>query len=418
MTFKPRLLILSGVYPFPRNAGQQQRVYYTLRALRAHFHLTFLTIAEAGQLDVVRQKLLETCDDAIVLPSLYTANFASRLYHKVAGTFYAAFTGLKFSNYVTGEVEFSPARLRAVLRDAAFDGVLFEYWHAHKSARLLRKRGIATILDMHDVLWQSFSRQLSLRSYLPAWLRRWSARRYQVREEAAWNDFDILIAINQDEYDYARQQTRADTKMVCVPMGTDVTAWPYSWEPVSPRRVAYYGSLGSRHNQQDALLCYREIMPVIWERHPNIEFWIVGSDPPAFIKDLEHDPRVRITGFVERPQEILKTMSLVLCPWSGRYGFRSRVVEVMALGVPVVASADAVHGMGFEMGKGILIGKSVPDLTSYALQLLSNEDELASHSRLARRQMEEKFSYESTYVGFSAVLKEYFSSQSSASTPS
>ena len=44
MSKKTRLLILSAVYPFPRNSGQQQRVYYKLRALRADFHITFLTI--------------------------------------------------------------------------------------------------------------------------------------------------------------------------------------------------------------------------------------------------------------------------------------------------------------------------------------------------------------------------------------
>ena len=38
---EPGLLIISSVLPFPRNAGQQQRVYYTLKALSETFRHTF-----------------------------------------------------------------------------------------------------------------------------------------------------------------------------------------------------------------------------------------------------------------------------------------------------------------------------------------------------------------------------------------
>ena len=97
-----------------------------------------------------------------------------------------------------------------------------------------------------------------------------------------------------------------------VPMGTDLSLWPYCWQPSSPRRITYYGSLGSPHNQPDALLCYREIISVIWEKFPNVELWIVGSNPPRFIKDLENNKLVHVTDFIEHPQEALKNMALVL----------------------------------------------------------------------------------------------------------
>ena len=76
--------------------------------------------------------------------------------------------------------------------------------------------------------------------------------------------------------------------------------------------MTYYGSLGSPHNQPDALLCYREIISVIWEKFPNVELWIVGSNPPRFIKDLENNKLVHVTDFIEHPQEALKNMALVL----------------------------------------------------------------------------------------------------------
>ncbi|GJQ37556.1 MAG: hypothetical protein JETCAE01_35660 [Anaerolineaceae bacterium] len=123
-------------------------------------------------------------------------------------------------------------------------------------------------------------------------------------------------------------------------------------------------------------------------------------------KETWRDPRVHVTGFVERPQEVLKNMSLILCPWSGTYGFRSRVVEVMALGLPVVASLDAVHGMGFQTDEGIFTFKTAQEMGQQAARLLADESTLQIQSRAARRQVEMQFGYEATYEMFVASLAE------------
>ena len=107
---KRRLLVLSHVLPFPRDGGQHQRVFQTLNAARDRFHVTFATIATANA-DRVRQELLTVCDDLVLLPSAYGRSAASRLFHRAAGTLYAATTGLKRSNYEIGCVEFSRDRI-------------------------------------------------------------------------------------------------------------------------------------------------------------------------------------------------------------------------------------------------------------------------------------------------------------------
>lgn len=397
MNSKPRLLVLSQVLPFPGAAGQQQRVAYKLRALRPYFHLTFLTAVPLPQVQPVQEKLLEHCDEALVIPSLYSSGLWIRLYHRLRGLVFILRSGLKFSNYLIGQLEFAPRRLEALLQDQRFDCVLFEYWHAAGSLPIFIRRGIPCVLDMHDLLWQSYSRQLEAHPWLPGWLRKWAVERYRRQEEAAWAKFDVLIAINRAEYEYTRQRAPENVQMFYAPMGVDLERWPYSYQPASPPRLAYYGGLGSPHNQRDALFCYQQVMPLIWERAPQAELWIVGSNPPASLKELERDPRVKVTGYVEHVQEILRTITAVLCPWSGTYGFRSRLVEVMALGVPVVASPDAVHGMGLVEGQGLLLGQGATDLAQHAVRLIQDPGFAAGQSRQARLQVEASFSFEASY---------------------
>ena len=273
------------------------------------------------------------------------------------------------------------------------------------------------ILDMHNVLWKSMEQRLDEGSTWPRWFKNASLARYRRREESAWDQYDALVAINRREYDMVQARLRSSQKLFYAPMGTDLSLWPFSWQPAKPLRIAYYGGLGSAHNEAAALRCREHVMPVIWKRFPDAELWLVGSNPSQRLRCLAADPRIKVTGFVEKVQEVLSTMSLVLCPWSGTYGFRSRIVEVMALGVPVIATPDAVDGMELKSGRGLMLVGSDEKMASTALQLLSAPDRLAEQGRFARSEMERLYSLENTYDRLITELKEWLEQRRVAPRP-
>lgn len=393
-----RLLVLSHVLPFPGSAGQEQRVRETLAAARGTFHVTFATSAPVSNHAATRSRLASLCDEVLLLPSRYNRSVVHRVFHRAMAVAYAIGTGLKTSNYVIGRLEFTPERIDALVQGHQFDAVLFEYWHAAASTRKLQARGIRCALDMHDILWKGREQRLLEHSVVPAPLRRWSVSRYKKAEEHSWTMFDGLVAINEQERDYVRQRVATGVPVFYAPMGADLKKWAYNWQPTTPARVAYYGGLGTAHNQRSALQCYHEIMPIVWSDHPTAQLWLVGGNPSAELIALRKDPRVVVTGFVPRVQETLSSMTTVLCPWRGTYGFRSRLVEVMAIGVPVIASPDAVAGMGMTVGDGLFLAESVPEFASHALRLVSEPDFALQQSRLARQQTERLFSLEATYL--------------------
>jgi len=266
---------------------------------------------------------------------------------------------------------------------------------------------VPAILDMHNVLWKSLEQRLNESSTRPGWFKNASVGRYRRREESAWDKYDALVAINRRELALVQARLRPTQKLFYAPMGTDLSLWPFSWLPANPLRIAYYGGLGSSHNEAAAIRCHRQIMPVIWKRFPGAELWLVGSNPSASLRSLSSDPRVKVTGFVEKVQEVLSTMSLVLCPWSGTYGFRSRIVEVMALGVPIIAMPDAVDGMELESGQGLMLVNSDERMAATALELLSDRERLSEQSRLARSEMERLYSLENTYGRLMMELREW-----------
>ena len=380
----------------------------SLRALGRSFHVTFLTFAPEGAHSDLEIKLKELCDEVLILPSFYNASVVHRLWHHARGAVYAMLTGLKASNYAIGKVEFSPERIAALLHSRSFDLALYEYWHAEATVPLLKRKGIRCVLDMHDILWQGRLQRLQERTSVPAAFRNFAVARYRAREEKAWRAFDAIVAINQDEQSYVRERVAGEVPVFYAPMGTDLSKWEYRWSPADPPRIAYYGALGNAHNQRSALQCYSEIMPNIWTDHPHAQLWLIGSKPSEELLALADDPRVVVTGFVRDVQEVLCSMTVVLCPWKGTYGFRSRLVEVMATGVPVVASPDAVAGMGMQEGEGLFLAENSSQFAQLTNELLRDRSFLHEQSLKARAQMEKLFSLESTYHRLTRELLEWF----------
>ncbi len=401
-----KILILSHVLPFPGNSGQQQRIKYTLQSLKRHFHITFVTVANKENVAEVEKQLSDFCDRAICFESRYNKNQASRILHKTVGTISTVNSALKMSNYILGQIEFTDERLELVLEENKFDCVLYEYWHAHQSVDVFRRQNVPCVLDMHNVLWQSYIKQQDGQNYLPRWWKQRQLRKYTAAEKQAWNSFDGIIAINREEEFYVKEHIGENTRVFYAPMGIDLNNWKFDWQPeTQPQRVAYYGGLSGSHNQQSALDCFSKIMPVIWKEKPDTELWIIGSNPPEKILSLpEQDERVKVTGFVEDVKKILKQISVVVCPWKGLYGFRSRLVEVMASGVPLVTTSDAVYGMELENEQGVLLGEDDAQLADKTLRLLQDSEFAAHQSKLARQKVEKLYSIENTYDKLSVEL--------------
>ena len=398
--------MISAVKPYPGNSGQQMRVRNKLLGFRKHFHITFLTFD--SDLPDAEGKLREYVDIPIVLPSLYMRSPVSRLINKYRAGAFARKHSLKESNFIIGELELPPRRVANAVDITQYDVVLFEYWHTHNLADLFASKRLPTVLDMHDILWKSYERSVHDDDSLPVSEKQQKILEYRTHEESAWNKYDAIIAINRAEGDLLQNMLPADKKIFYAPMGIDMTNWAYQWEPAVPIRLGYYGGLGNPYNRRDAMFVYEEIMPNVWNQHPEADYWIVGSNPPDSIRSLqEKDKRVKVTGFVDKVQDVLKEMSIILCPFEGTFGFRSRIIEVMALGIPIVATWDAVYGMDLNDGSGIYLRSTGSQMADAVLQLLNDKELLQTQSRIARQTVESLYSFDRSYGRLSEELYTY-----------
>ena len=392
---KPNLLFVSHVIPLNVSSGQKQRVLNMLLASKRYFRVIFLTYARSDKADKVKEEMAGIVDDCIVIPEANDP--LPRLWHGFRSVLYGFRTGLKVSNYQINEVNLTYEKIRDHLGENEIDLVIYEYWHAWKSVQLFNERKIPTFLDMHDILSSAYKGQLEQKRWLPKYLKGRFLKQYTAEEFRAWSRFDGIISINQLELEAVRKVVKTENLLFC-PMGVDLEQWKYSYSPEKPTRFGFYGGLGGKVNQRQALYSYHDIMPIIWKEIPDAEFWFIGSKPSEAIKKIPlSDARVKVTGYVEDISSVLSSMTAIFCPWEGIFGFRSRIIELMALGVPVISSPDGVAGMGLTLGEGILIADTTEAFAKLATQLANDIKYAFEQSRAARKAVEVDFSLETTY---------------------
>ena len=62
----------------------------------------------------------------------------------------------------------------------------------------------------------------------------------------------------------------------------------------------------------------------------------------------------------------------MVLPWEGTYGFRSRIIEMMALGLPIITTEQAIDGMNLSEVDGLLLARGDADYSSHILSLLND----------------------------------------------
>ena len=108
------------------------------------------------------------------------------------------------------------------------------------------------------------------------------------------------------------------------------------------RTVIFTGKMSYHANVAGALYFAHEVLPRIWQRDPQVRFQIVGKDPPQAVQQLARDARIEVTGYVKDLRPYLAQATVAVCPVAYAVGIQNKVLEAMAMQVPVVCTCRCV----------------------------------------------------------------------------
>jgi glycosyltransferase involved in cell wall biosynthesis len=156
--------------------------------------------------------------------------------------------------------------------------------------------------------------------------------------------------------------------------------------------VVFFGTLSYAPNVDGVIHFVRDIWPRIAQVHPKARCKIVGGNPPPSVLALA-GPQIELTGFVSDLRPHLAAAAVVVVPLRLGGGTRLKVVEAMAMGKAIVATALGAEGIEAISGRDLLTEDQPAAFADAVSRLLSEPGWAASIGQSARNLAVERYSW-------------------------
>jgi len=257
---------------------------------------------------------------------------------------------------------------------------------------ILARSGERTVLSAHDsqsLRYREFARFAASRPLRVIWrMRALVARRFEQR----WFRRADRIVVTSPADSEALARSVPPERISVIPNGVDADYWVYK-DPPKSTRIVFTGNMSWPPNEDAARYFALEVLPVVKERIPDAEFYIVGAEPSVHVRALANLRGVQVTGTVPDIREWVWSASVYVSPLRFGAGVKNKILEAMALGAPIVATPKSLTGTPLQHGRHLLTAESTADLAAAIVRLLGDRQFGQFLSRQARRQAEREYSW-------------------------
>lgn len=246
------------------------------------------------------------------------------------------------------------------------------------------------------------------------WLNRREGRLLGEEEErlAHRADTTLLISENEKNLFLRRLRNAAGTRIKAVGNGIDagffnpakVAEQAQISESAGPNLV-FTGQMDYRPNEEAALWAIEQFMPAARQVFPSLELHIVGRNPTERLRSHNDVPGVTVWGEVPDVRPFLKAAGIGFVPLAIARGVQNKVLEAMAMELPVLLSPHAATGIDAQDGRDWFIAeRDVPVMVKRLSRILADERVLAAAGKSSRQFVLENHSWKAMLAPLDAMV--------------
>ncbi|MFT3893207.1 MAG: glycosyltransferase [Anaerolineales bacterium] len=367
-----KILFLSRWFPFPTNNGSKLRIYNLLRGLSQLHDVTLLSFADQPNVSPESPEVRSICKEVHVVPwrEFDPKSWRARL----------AFFSLKPRSVVDTFSSEMAQKITELLRTQKFDiiiasqfpmAVYFSYFGDTPALFEELELGLS-YGDAHDPTggWKK-----RLRRAL-TWFK---LRRYVAQ---LLNVFRACTVVSEKERQLLLQIFPAYKKEILVlPNCVNVKDYESVHVAPKPNQLVFTGSFRYHTNYEAMLWFVRDVFPKVLEKAPQTQLVITGDNAGLSLPSTQN---VSLAGYVDDIASLIASSTVSLAPlWSGG-GTRLKILEAMAIGMPVVATSKGAEGLDAVSGEHLFVADDPRQFADDVIRLLgenSLRERISSNAR-------------------------------------
>ena len=386
------ILLISRCPPYPLRLGDRLIIWHLARELAGRGYVIDLLALydredDPRHIDQYRQffRHIELCPE----PRRTSLEYLRRLLRPAS----------RFASAAKGS--FSPSLWRAIagrLHTHDYDLV-----HCFGSVSVYEYHGLFAHLPNLITPYESNSlylRSAAAAGQLGARLRLPIARRF---EAFMFTPFQRVVVISEVDRGMLLE-LQPSLNVEVIPNGIELERFrPLSVER-EPFTLLFVGNFEYPPNQEAARLLLDAILPRVVRELPAARLQLVGFNPPAWLRERANE-RIEVTGAVDDVAPYLARASVFVCPLRTGAGLKNKVLEALAMGIPVIATPLSFDGIAISDGESA-IAAELGEMPDQVVKLLHDRDLRSKLSRGGRRLIEARYNWAQVADSYERLYEE------------
>ncbi|HZM35058.1 MAG TPA: TIGR03087 family PEP-CTERM/XrtA system glycosyltransferase [Burkholderiales bacterium] len=359
-----KILYVCHRFPFPPKRGGKIRPFNMIRHLSASGHdVTVVSLARSPDEATEGRGISPYCarfEMAQVQNPIQVARMVARL---------PTPTPSSMGYFYSPELA---RRVRELLRRERFDLI---FVHCSSVAQYVAGvRGVPKILDFGDMDSQKWLEYARYKPFPLSVGYRLEGLKLEREEKRLARMFDLCTATTRAEWE-TLEGYGLGVPSDWFPNGVDSDYFAPSDEAYKPDTISFVGRMDYYPNQECMFDFCANVLPRVQERRPGTRLVIVGADPSPAVKKLGERPGVSVTGSVPDVRPYVRRSAAMVAPLNIARGTQNKILEAMAMGVPVITSPAGAGGVDAASGEHLLVAGSQEEQAQAILRILGDRDE-------------------------------------------
>jgi len=369
-----KILYVCHRFPFPPKRGGKIRPFNMIRHLTAAGHgVTVCSLVRSPEEAEEARGIASHCagfEMAPVSGPVQALRMVARLPLQTPSSM-----GFFYSPVLAG-------RVRRLLATQRWDLI---FVHCSSVAQYVEHvSDVPKLLDFGDMDSQKWLEYANYKPFPLSLGYRLEGTKMLAAEKRLARRFDLCTATTRAEWE-TLEHYRTGVATDWFPNGVDADYFSPVDEPYEPETISFIGRMDYYPNQECMTRFCQDVWPQLKARRPGMKLLIVGADPSPAMRRLGEFDGVTVTGSVPDVRPYIRRSALMVAPLAIARGTQNKILEAMAMGVPVVTSSAAAGGVDAEADTHFLVADTPQQIADAILRVVE-DPQLRERLALAGRQ--------------------------------
>jgi sugar transferase (PEP-CTERM/EpsH1 system associated) len=226
--------------------------------------------------------------------------------------------------------------------------------------------------------------------------------------------FDRVVLVSEAEREALLRLVGPEVggRVLVAPNAVDVDYFTPGDERPWPNTMVFAGTMDYWPNVDAVTWFAGEVLPLVRARlggaaaDGGVRLRIVGARPVRAVRRLARFDGVEVVADVPDIRPYVRSAAVSVAPMRIARGVQNKILEALAMGVPVVTTRAAQEGLGCRPGEDLLVADGAEAFADAVTGLMTNHDLARSLARRGRAFVLSRGSWQATLAPLDAALDE------------